>query len=91
MKLKKTVELGKMDFYGTGKKINAVTVYLSYNDGVFTASADVWNAKKTDIVLAGQCLDTVEKFFPDSLLVHKIVHFWKLYHLFFHIYFFRKA
>jgi len=81
MKLKKTVNLGKIDFHGAKKKINAVEIELAYNDGVFTASAEVWNAKHTDIIICGQCFDELEKFFPNSLLFNKIVRLWKLYHL----------
>ena len=72
---------GKIDYYGTGRKINAVEVEVRLSDkGVFTASGTIWNSKHTDCVCAGQCLDTIAKYVkaPQFKKIHRL---WKQYHL----------
>ena len=84
-KMKKTLNFGKIDYNGTGRKINLVTVEIELqeakNGPVFTASAYVWNAKKTDIVCGGQCLDDLLQFFENNDVFRTIYSMWKKYHL----------
>lgn len=83
--MKKTFDFGKIDFYGCGRKINLVTIEVSLKEKeagkiVFTASGDIWNSKKTDVLCGGQCLDEISRFIKSETF-KKIYHFWKLYHL----------
>ena len=79
--MKKIFNFGKIDFYGTGRRINLVEIEVSLSDkGVFTASGTIWNSKKTDCVCAGQCLDEISKYIKSDKFkqIHSL---WKKYHL----------
>lgn len=80
----KVFNFGKIDYYGTGRKINAVTVEAELEDTdkgpEFTASAYVWNGSHTDIVMGGQCLDELAKYIH-TLEFKKVLRFWRLHHL----------
>ena len=79
--MKRTFNFGKVDYYGRGRKINLVEVEVELSDdGVFTASASIWNSKQTDCVCGGQCLDEVAKYI-ESDKFKKIYRLWKLYDL----------
>ena len=81
--MKKTFDFGKIDWYDRGRKINAVTVDVELRDSgkgpEFSACADVWNARRTDIVAGGQILDEVAKYVRDPLF-KKIRRLWRLHH-----------
>lgn len=83
--MKKTISFGKIDLNGRGRKINEVTVEmkLEYKNGkpCFSASADVWNSRHTDIEMGGQCLDDLVPFFKDNKLYMEIVGLWQRNHL----------
>ena len=85
--MKKVFDFGKIDFYGTGRKINKVTIEVELKDTdkgpEFSASGDVGNSKHTDIVCGGQCLDELDNVstLHDNQLFSKIYRLWKLYHL----------
>ena len=80
----KTFNLGKIDYYGRGRKINPVTVEvaLKEKDGkpCFSASATVYNQTKTDILACGQCLDSIAKHTKNKQFM-ELYRLWKLYHL----------
>ena len=80
----KTFNLGKIDYYGRGRKINPVTVEvtLKEKDGkpCFSASATVYNQTKTDILACGQCLDSIAKRTNNKQFM-ELYRLWKLYHL----------
>ena len=79
--MKRTFNFGKIDYYGRGRKINLVEVEVRLSDdGVFTASATIWNSKHTDCVCGGQCLDEVAKYVKSDKF-KKIYRLWKQYHL----------
>ena len=85
--MKRTFNFGKIDYYNTGRKINAVeiTIELREEDGkpVFSASGDVWNIKHTDIIMGGQCLDDpiIVKHLKGNKTFEEILDLWKKYHL----------
>lgn len=82
--MKKIIEFGKIDFNGTGRKINLVTVEVNLKGEekpVFSVCANVWNSKKTDILMGGQCLDDLLPYFKNNKLFMEIYRLWKLYHL----------
>ena len=81
-------DFGKIDYFGTGRKINAVEVNFGLqenNDGsvCFTASGEVWNHIHTDIVAGGQMLDADEllEIEAKSKLFKTIKELWQKYHL----------
>lgn len=77
----KLFNFGKIDFYGSGRRINPVEVEVRLSDkGVFTASATIWNSRHTDCVCAGQCLDEVSKHITSEPF-KKIYTLWKKHHL----------
>jgi len=83
--MKKTFCFGKVDFYGSGRKVNAVEVEaeLRHNkDGkpVFSACGKIWNARHTGIICCGQCLDTIAEYVktPTFKKIHRL---WKLHSL----------
>ena len=84
--MKKVIEFGKIDIYGIGRKINPVTIKVELreeesDEPVFSVCGDVWNCKKTDIVMGGQCLDELVPFLKNNKLFMEIYRLWKLYHL----------
>jgi hypothetical protein len=85
--MKKTISFGKIDWYGCGRKINEVEVDVELKDSgkgpELSVCADVWNARRTDIVAGGQILDELDKFkyLGGNELFQKIHRLWKAYHL----------
>ncbi len=65
----------------SNRKENLITVEVNYKDGVFSASADVWNRLHTDIVMGGQCLDELVPYLKNNETYMKIYRLWKAYHL----------
>lgn len=82
--MKKTLYFGKIDWNGTGRKINLVTVEINLKETekgpVFSASANVWNSKQTDYICSGQCLDYLVPFFQENEVYMTIFSMWKKYH-----------
>ena len=86
--MKRTFKFGKIAYNG-GRKINAVEVVVELRKDKngrdeFAASCDVWNARHTDIICGGQCLDDaiIMKARKDNnRLYNKIVDLWKRNHL----------
>lgn len=80
----KVFNIGKIDYYGRGRKINPVSVEVEFKerDGkpTFSAMATVYNQTKTDCVACGQCLDSIAKRTNDKTFM-EIYRLWKLYHL----------
>lgn len=78
------INFGKIDYNNTGRKINLVSVDLELRDtekGVeFSAMGTIWNARKTDLICGGQCLDTIAEYVRTPLF-NEILRFWHLYHL----------
>lgn len=86
--MKKTFNFGKIAYSNPKRKTNLVTVKMELRqneDGLpcFTASADVWNAHKTDIVMGGQCFDELIKFpeLKSNKKFRVIYNLWKRNHL----------
>lgn len=83
MKFEKTFDFSKIDYNGTGRKINKITVdarLVDHNEKlVFAAMGEIWNSKCTDIIRGGQCLDEIAKHVYDPLF-KKLYGWWKKYH-----------
>ena len=72
--MKRVFEFGKIDFNGKGRKVNRVSVEVNlretetsygYKYYLFTASGEIWNARGTDCVVCGQCLDEIKGYVND--------------------------
>lgn len=85
---KKQIDFGKINYNGTGKRYPAsVTIELRKCGGENTPEylelsicGDVWNTKHTDIVMGGQCIDSMAQFIKTPLF-RRIRKLWKRYHL----------
>lgn len=81
--MKKIFDFGKIDYNGTGAKRNLVTVEVEYRNEngreLFSACGNIWNARQTDVVCGGQCLDTIAEYIKTPLFI-AIFRLWKLYH-----------
>ena len=78
---KAKVNLGKIDYYGNGRKSNAVDIEMELKDGRFSASGNIWNSRHTDIVSGGQNIDEIAEHFKGNKDVQEIHSLWKQYHL----------
>lgn len=80
----KKVNLGKIDYYGHGRKINKVEVELALRQTdkgpVFTACGLIWNGRGTDCLSCGQNLDEINEYIHSDVF-SEIYRLWKLYHL----------
>ena len=88
--MQKEISFGKVDGYGNGKKQCEVVLELRLkedNEGrpVFTACGTVWNARHTDSIMGGQCIDTIWEQYGKQLnnksLYKEIKALWEQYHL----------
>lgn len=87
--MKKTFEFGKVDATNSSNKLNLVTleVELKDKDGlpVFSVCGNVWNSKQSDIIIGGQCIDTIYreyKYQLSNLTLYKtIMGLWERNHL----------
>jgi hypothetical protein len=76
----KTIDLGKVDYNGSGRCINRVTIDVKLSDGRLSMVGYVRNVRGTAIAL-GQCHDTIASLFPGDARVARIVEVWKRWHL----------
>lgn len=88
MDAKRTIGFGKIDWNGSGRKINELEIEMRLEDAdgdkpVFAASLNVWNSRHTDCVAGGQMLDdkVVLKAVGGNPLYMKILGLWKRNHL----------
>ena len=82
----RTIEFGKIDGYGRGRKINLVEVEVSLKNNkngfpVFSSSADVWNAKRSDLIMAGQTWEYIKTVPINNALFQEIKRYAKAYRL----------
>lgn len=83
--MKRTLELGKIDYLGCGYRTCPVTVDVELNEtdkGLeFTASGNIWNHIKSDIYSGGQNLDEIKKHIKNNKDFNLVYDWWKKYHL----------
>lgn len=81
-KMKKTIQLGKCDYNGSGRKNCAAEITIELRDTpngkVLSVRGGIWNPRHTDYYRCGQCLETILEFFPSIL---PIVEIWRKWHL----------
>lgn len=51
------------------------------DDGRFSMQAEVWNHIETDIIMGGQCVDTVADLFPHNKKLQRMRAIWERWHL----------
>lgn len=84
MNTTRKISFGKVDGYHIGKKNCEVTAELKYENGNFSASANLWYATHANILMGGQCFDSLASEFPELLeneVFAEVVSLWKEYHL----------
>lgn len=86
--MERTIKIGKINFYDNEKRKNhnvEIILRLSLsNDNCFSAVANVWNFPHSDILMGGQCFDTILNDFPEvkkNPVFMEIYDLWKNYHL----------
>ena len=84
--MERTIKIGKINFYDSEKsKIHDVEVELRLSDdNCFSAVADVWDFHHSDILMGGQCFDTILNDFPEmkkNPIFMEVYDLWKNYHL----------
>lgn len=83
--MKKTFNFGKYAIGNEKIKNNLVTITIELREtekGMeFSACGEVWNSKKTDIIMGGQCLDFLQKYLKHNKTFNEIYNLWKKYHL----------
>lgn len=78
---KARAKFGKIDYYGNGRKSNAVEIEMELKDGNFSAMGFIKNARGTDSVSGGQNIDEIADLMKDNKDVQEIHSLWKKYHL----------
>lgn len=82
--MKRKFDFGCIDFEGRGKAVNRVTVEMEYqtegDKKRFSVCGNVWNARHSDVVCGGQCLDTIAPYMNNPVF-SEIYRLWELYHL----------
>lgn len=84
--MRRTFEFGKIDATGRGRKAHLVEVKVELRENkngfpVFSASGNVWNHMHTDIIIGGQCLDSIKRVPMNNALFQEIKALWMKYHL----------
>lgn len=79
--MKKTINLGKVDYNGTGRRINAVDIEVELEGDRLSIMGSIWNGPHTDIVSGGQNLEEIGRMFPANAKVQRIVEVWRRWHL----------
>lgn len=78
---KAKAKFGKIDYNGTGRKVNDVEIEMELKDGVFRASGSIKNARGTDSLSGGQNIDEIADLMKDNKDVQEIRDLWHKYHL----------
>lgn len=85
MDYSKTLELGKVDYTGNGRRENAVELRIELRQkdkGIeLSICGDIWNRLKSDILCGGQIYGEVSRLFPNNKRVRRIIEVWKRWHL----------
>ena len=71
-KIRRIIELGKIDYLGIGRKENLVTVEVELEEREegkveFSCCGNIWNRIKSDILCGGQCLDEIKEYTEKGL------------------------
>lgn len=76
------IDFGKIDGYGNGRRTCAVEVELELtDDGNFSVCGGVWNSRRTDYIMCGQCLDEIYPHLKNNPKFKQVYEWWKKWHL----------
>lgn len=97
IEFEKKINLGKVDYYGRGRKVNAVDIKVEIrnkpgatdwdtiekvnNVPELSMSGSIWDGRHYDNVSGGQNLDEILYFFPGNKKLKRLVDIWEEYHL----------
>lgn len=73
--------LGMCDYRGTGKKNGEAAITWELEGVHFSMSAEIWNPRKFDCDVCGQCVDTVAGYFPNDAKAQRMLVIWRRWHL----------
>lgn len=80
--MKKTIKLGKIDGYGNGRKVCLAEIEIELtDDGKFSVCGGVWNSRRTDYIMCGQCLDELYPHLKNNSKFKQVYEWWKKWHL----------
>ena len=77
---KRTISYGKHAVQNKSKS-NEVTLTLDTDRGYFSVCGDVWNHVHSDIIMGGQCVDTIVKNYARNANARNIRALWEVFHL----------
>lgn len=66
---------------------NTVAPYLDWNlqpcaeYTELTVCGTVWNLRRSDCYIGGQCIETLAEWFPDNARLQRIAELWRVWHL----------
>lgn len=87
--MERRISFGKIAYNNPSRKTNEVTIDIELRDNVtnggyqykeLAISGDIWNARHTDCICGGQCLDEIKKY-VDTPLFNEIYQLWEEWHL----------
>jgi hypothetical protein len=68
----------------TFRMINGKREYTGETTPTYTELSicgTIWNSKRTDCIMGGQCLDSMVQYFKHNTTFNKLYRWWKMYHL----------
>jgi hypothetical protein len=79
--MRKTIALGKVDYNKSGRKNCLAELEISWDGKRFSATAGIWNPRRSDYYTCGQCVEEVAGYFPENQLAQRILAIWRDWHL----------
>lgn len=87
--MKRIISFGKVDYNENGRRNHPVELEIRLKNyperPVFTVCCNVWQTNRNDIVMGGQCLNSVWEYYSEQLtnaeLYKEIMDLWEKYHL----------
>lgn len=77
----RTFDFGKIDYRGTGRRLNRVEVTVELNDDHVSVTGVIWNSRMTDALTCGQIHDDLDGFFKGNPTWSVLSFLWNQYHL----------
>lgn len=73
--------LGKVDYNRNGRKDCEAAFTYTLESNRFSMCAEIWNPRKTDIYVGGQCCEEVAAYFPNDKQAQRMLEIWRRWHL----------
>ena len=82
--MKKTFNFGEFAVVNKKVKNNKITITIELKDSkkgkIFSACGNVWDGKRTDIIMGGQCIDDLGQYLKNNKTYLTILELWQKYH-----------